>query len=238
MSAASTERPGCLGFLISKIRSLLGFSSEKPAALPYRLRDDFLSPAELSFYRVLVPAAGPGVTVCPKVRLADVLFVTRPSENRSYLNRIIAKHIDFVLCDSSTMQPILVVELDDASHQRSRRQERDAFLDRAVAAAKLPILRVRAQQDYAVGALADQLRPLLTPPSQPQGSPAAVVASGREAEAPRPSAAGPPNCPNCGEPMVVRVASKGKNRGRRFYGCVNFPQCRNVLPLNATGIPG
>ena len=39
-------------------------------ALPYRMRDDFLSSAELSFCHVLVSAIGNRVTVCPKVRLA------------------------------------------------------------------------------------------------------------------------------------------------------------------------
>ena len=39
-------------------------------------------------------------------------------------HRINAKHVDFVLCCPATLRPLLVVELDDASHGRADRQER------------------------------------------------------------------------------------------------------------------
>jgi ssDNA-binding Zn-finger/Zn-ribbon topoisomerase 1 len=32
--------------------------------------------------------------------------------------------------------------------------------------------------------------------------------------------------------MVIRVASKGKQKGIQFYGCPNFPKCRQVLPIH------
>jgi hypothetical protein len=56
--------------------------------LPYRVRDDFLSPAELSYLRVLKSVLGSKAAVCAKVRLADLLFVARPNENLGYFNRI------------------------------------------------------------------------------------------------------------------------------------------------------
>jgi hypothetical protein len=34
--------------------------------LPFRQREDFLSPAELSFYRILCTVIGAQVVVCPK----------------------------------------------------------------------------------------------------------------------------------------------------------------------------
>jgi len=37
-----------------------------------------------------------------------------------------------------------------------------------------------------------------------------------------------PGCPSCGTAMVVRVASKGANRGSRFWGCTDFPRCRGL----------
>ena len=35
-------------------------------------------------------------------------------------------------------------------------------------------------------------------------------------------------CPRCGGNLVVRTARKGKNAGRRFWGCETFPKCRFV----------
>jgi ssDNA-binding Zn-finger/Zn-ribbon topoisomerase 1 len=38
-----------------------------------------------------------------------------------------------------------------------------------------------------------------------------------------------PNCTKCGIPMVVRKAVRGSNAGKTFYGCTNYPQCKEVL---------
>lgn len=40
-----------------------------------------------------------------------------------------------------------------------------------------------------------------------------------------------PLCPKCGVPMVLRTASRGEHRGEAFYGCPNYPQCREIVPL-------
>lgn len=45
-----------------------------------------------------------------------------------------------------------------------------------------------------------------------------------------------PSCPRCGGNLVVRTARKGKNAGRRFWGCETFPKCRFVkhYPVSTT----
>jgi len=40
-----------------------------------------------------------------------------------------------------------------------------------------------------------------------------------------------PSCPNCGKPMVLRTARSGKNAGRQFWGCSDYPDCKGVLEL-------
>ncbi|MDO8880629.1 MAG: topoisomerase DNA-binding C4 zinc finger domain-containing protein [Coriobacteriia bacterium] len=40
-----------------------------------------------------------------------------------------------------------------------------------------------------------------------------------------------PNCPRCGIPMVPRTAKRGAHAGRTFYGCVNFPRCRQTRAI-------
>lgn len=51
------------------------------------------------------------------------------------------------------------------------------------------------------------------------------------AAAHRESAAAPA-CPACSKPMTRRVASKGSNAGRAFWGCTAFPQCRGTRPMD------
>lgn len=38
-------------------------------------------------------------------------------------------------------------------------------------------------------------------------------------------------CPKCGAPMILRTASKGENQGKQFYGCSNFPKCREIINI-------
>ena len=116
--------------------------------LPYYSRQFLLSRGEMAFYRVLVRALPPGVVVCPKVRLADLINCPGDAWRAGYGGRISGKHVDFVLADAGTLGIRMVVELDDRSHQRSDRRERDAFVDRALEAAGIPILHVPAAAQY------------------------------------------------------------------------------------------
>ncbi|MGX5175293.1 topoisomerase DNA-binding C4 zinc finger domain-containing protein [Aliikangiella sp. IMCC44653] len=36
-------------------------------------------------------------------------------------------------------------------------------------------------------------------------------------------------CQKCGGEMLEREAKRGKNKGQKFFGCSNFPKCRNVV---------
>lgn len=39
------------------------------------------------------------------------------------------------------------------------------------------------------------------------------------------------HCPACGGRMVKRVAKRGAERGREFWGCSRFPACRGTRPI-------
>ena len=41
-----------------------------------------------------------------------------------------------------------------------------------------------------------------------------------------------PICPRCGVPMVKRKAKRGEYAGREFWGCPNYPKCRNLVPID------
>ncbi len=210
--------------LIAWIEALLkGEAEEGEKPLPYRLRDDFLSPAERSFYQVLKGAVGSWADVCPKVNLADLFYVSTkdPGEWRALTNRIDRKHVDFVLCDPRSATPLVAVELDDRTHGRRERRARDRFVDRVFEAAGLPLVRIRARAGYNPAELDAALRRAagLSPEAEEGGE-------AREAkqEPTRP-------CPKCGGELVVRKAKSGPNRGRPFWGCLNFPRCRFVEPI-------
>ncbi len=125
------EEQGCLSILFPFLRrkqQTVTYDVTTEEELPYRLRDDFLSLADF-FYKVLSTVVGSRFAIQFKVRLVDIFFVPRPNENYAYFNKISRRHVDFLICYSSSMKPLLGVELDDTSHRKSDRQMRDEFLD-------------------------------------------------------------------------------------------------------------
>ncbi|HMP75370.1 MAG TPA: four helix bundle suffix domain-containing protein [Kiritimatiellia bacterium] len=40
-----------------------------------------------------------------------------------------------------------------------------------------------------------------------------------------------PDCPLCGQPMVLRTAKTGPNAGNSFWGCSRYPDCRGRAPV-------
>jgi hypothetical protein len=130
--------------------SAAGMGTSAPIALPYRKKDYLLTRGERAFYDALCTAMADRYHIFPKIRLVDLLWLPRSTTQRqAHLNRVMSKHVDFVLCNREAVAPILVVELDDASHEREDRQERDTFLDAALQAAGLPILHVPARPSYS-----------------------------------------------------------------------------------------
>jgi hypothetical protein len=126
--------------------------------LPYAKRKYFFSVAERSFYEILRRLA-PDHTVFAKVRLADVVHVSKGSGAwQSHFNRISAKHLDFLLCDRN-LAPVVAIELDDSSHDEEGRQSRDDFVDQVLASAALPVIHVRAKRGYALDEVRAMLRP-------------------------------------------------------------------------------
>lgn len=153
-----SEKNGCL---FGWLASLLQDSDESDAgteALPYCKREYFFSKAERSFFGVLQKSVGTDFILFAKVRLCDVVNVSPgTSKRQSYLNKISSKHVDFVLCDLKFVKPLLVIELDDSSHERADRQQRDELVDRILKAAQIPILRVAAKESYGPKDLRDQI---------------------------------------------------------------------------------
>ena len=135
----------------------------QPEPLPYKKKDYLLSVAEKSFYRILSQITDKhNVLLFAKVRLEDLLWIPWGTDNRFGLrNRIKSRHIDFVICDKENVRPLLVIELDDNSHKREDRIERDYNVDRILNDAGLPILHQRVQYSYNPQELEDKISSLL-----------------------------------------------------------------------------
>lgn len=198
-----------------------------PPELPFKLRDDFLSNAEISFCQVLRSVVGDRAVVCPKVNLGDLFFVATGDhrKNRALANRVDRKHVDFLLCESKTMRPVLGIELDDKSHDRADRQTRDQLVETVFKAAGLPLSRFAVKSGYSPIEIQSQIMPHFSDQAPGLSSPGRpTVPTGAPSDS-------TPACPKCGSKMILRTAKSGANAGGQFWGCSNFPRCRSLVPF-------
>ena len=64
-------------------------------------------------------------------------------------NKVQAKHVDFLLCDSKLVARY-IIELDDNSHIAPDRAERDQFVDSVLQAVGYKVLRLNAFDEVKI----------------------------------------------------------------------------------------
>jgi len=153
--------PAVLFLTITLTLTIVALLSLRDGPLPYERRGVLLSPAEIHFLRSLQLAAREDWLIFSMVRLADIIKVrARTRKFQTWNSRIQGKHLDFVLCDVDTLDVKLAIELEDTS-QQSDRGRRDRFVNTALAAAGVPLLRVRLQEKYETAALRKDLEDVM-----------------------------------------------------------------------------
>lgn len=118
-----------------------------------------LTPAETNFFRALQAAVGTEYSIFPQLPLWTLIepAVKDSPAARAFTNRINLKRIDFLLVESTTLRPYMAIELDDRSHQRDDRQERDAFVDEVFHRAGLTLVHIRGAAAYNPETIRKQL---------------------------------------------------------------------------------
>lgn len=108
-----------------------------------------LTKNEWIFYKSLKPIADElGFCVLAKIRVADLVDVkpANKADWQKYFNRINKKHIDFALAKPDNLQIMLLIELDDSSHN-AKQAERDKFIEAVYTKTGYKLLRTRGEAD-------------------------------------------------------------------------------------------
>jgi len=125
----------------------------------YKRHNFFLTRAEHEFYDVLVSVVGFEYFIFAQVHLPTLLNHTVKGQNwRAAFAHINGKSVDFVLCDKINISPKLAIELDDKSHERPDRQERDKEVDRILQQSGVPLLRIEKSENFVAGDLALKIK--------------------------------------------------------------------------------
>lgn len=139
---------------------------QKPAFCAYQ-RKKILTKNEYYFYTKLKEVTNKyNLQILTKIRLADLIEVKPYSINRNEwgtnFNKIKAKHIDFAIVDD--MKVLLIIELDDQSHNNIERIERDKFVDDNLTACGYKIVHTRGAIDVIEKELQTVTRNASVPP--------------------------------------------------------------------------
>lgn len=137
-------------------------TKEKPKepTIKYLPVKKLFTDSERSFLGVLDAAIGDKYRIMGKVRVADLITPENQLEKSNWwtlFNKVAAKHIDYVLCQKETLEVIAAIELDDSSHHREDRQERDNFVNTAFKTANVPLIRFKASRNYQVGVVRTEI---------------------------------------------------------------------------------
>jgi len=113
------------------------------AKYQYKKRAFFMTRAEHECFDALTNAVGSEYLIFAQVHLPTLLDNKVVGQNwRGAFRHISEKSVDFVLCDKAYISPKLAIELDDKTHERPDRMERDVEVERILKEAGIPLLRL------------------------------------------------------------------------------------------------
>lgn len=106
-----------------------------------------MTDTEVLFFAKLKQAV-PEYYIFSQVQLSRIIEPTEDtgSDRSFWLNRICRQSIDYVLVDRDAQTTLLAIELDDWTHESTKRSKADEKKDKALASAGIPILRFHAER--------------------------------------------------------------------------------------------
>lgn len=119
---------------------------EKEVYLPYKKKSFLLTKTEYNFDRILTEIVADKYYIGRQVPLSSIVEVT--SSYKPYRSKIDKKTIDFVLFNKAGYTPHLAIELDDPSHLRWDRIERDEFVHDVLKKADIRLIRIKSAYVY------------------------------------------------------------------------------------------
>jgi very-short-patch-repair endonuclease len=126
---------------------------------PY-FKKDLMSKGELNFFNQFQERiADKDYVLLAKVRIADLIGVSRKINDwKGYFWKISQKHVDFVLCKKDSLEVVAIIDLDDSSHEREDRQERDELVNDVLKRCGYKIIRRKYKDTYDFDAIAEQIK--------------------------------------------------------------------------------
>lgn len=112
----------------------------------YIKKDYLLTKEELKFYKLIKPIVqNMGYSLFCQVSLYEII---KAKEFKNF-NKIKSKSIDFVITQENC-KILMCIELDDTTHQKQNRIQRDDFLNKLFQNLQIKLLRIPVQNFYNI----------------------------------------------------------------------------------------
>lgn len=138
-------------------RDAINKSPEMGHKPPFRRAPGVLTEAEAPIFKMLKYVIADDGHVLAKVQLASLVTMA-PDEGRRefYMNIARSRVVDFVICHSKSMAPVLVIQAVDTGVKISN--EEQEFLQTILDAAGLPLLKLSARESLGPVEMKHKLR--------------------------------------------------------------------------------
>ncbi len=140
-----------ISFLTRLIDNILynnNFKDEKKLETIYK-KKSIMTKTERDFYDK-IKYLEPEYKVIPQVNLASI--ISKENNNRYYTD--LFRNIDFAIFDTSLEEVLLLIELNDETHQLKKRKRRDFKIKKICNAAGIPLLffytKYPNEKDYVI----------------------------------------------------------------------------------------
>ncbi|QIA63643.1 DUF2726 domain-containing protein [Vibrio astriarenae] len=179
----------------------------------YKKKAAVLNNQEIAFLQALQEAVGKHGIIMPKIAMTKVIAPIAANKKQWFVSntRIAKSYFDYVICDPRTMEARVVIELDDGRELDKGKAERQKLLIHVCKSSGLPLIGTSHKHSYQVG----RLRRLLAAHID-------LIEPDQEVRF----------CKKCHSPMVIKVASQGDYKGRRFFICSRAPHCNYTENYN------
>lgn len=127
--------------------------------IKYEGKQYVMTETELKFYRFMkdeFKKQNINVEVFPEVDLER--FIRVKDNNNSNRNRIKSRSIDFTIVSKSNCKIICCIELDDYTHNRSDRMQRDEFINQLFKAVDIKLFRIKVASKYNIDEIINTIK--------------------------------------------------------------------------------
>lgn len=145
---------GILLLLVAVVRLIDLFARGKKSQFEYGRQDCIMTPAERECFAALIAEMGTDYHFFPQVHLDAIVHPKNSRRRFQAFRHINQKSVDFVACDKKQLRPLFVIELDDKTHNQTKRIERDKEVERILNGAGLPLVRIENRGRFEPKALA------------------------------------------------------------------------------------